>query len=98
MARYGLDGFLGGVVIAAVADPQHLGGQRSIAQQHIGKLLDRCMLMLGQALQILHHGRQRGQLRLIEALDPRLHTLGTYIQEVTSPQCHDGKWTAVCPR
>jgi len=47
--------------------------------------------MHGKALQILDHGRQRRQFRLIEAVDPRLQTLGTYIQEVTAPQCHYGK-------
>ena len=49
------------------------------------------MFMHGKALQILDHGRQRRQLRLIQAVYPCLKTLGTYIQEVTSAQCHYGK-------
>ncbi|MNE29958.1 hypothetical protein D3C80_1234550 [compost metagenome] len=56
--RDGLDGFLRRVVIGAIADSQHLGRQRGIAQQDVRQLLDRRVLLLRQALQILHHRSQ----------------------------------------
>jgi len=94
-----LDHFLRGVVVAAIGHSQHLGSQRRIAQQHVGELLHRCVLGLGQALEVRHDRGKRRQLGLVEALDPRLQTLGMYGQEM--PPCRDGgamKSPAVCPR
>ncbi|MNR31641.1 hypothetical protein D3C85_1491640 [compost metagenome] len=53
--RNGADGFLGRVVIDAVTDPQHLGGERGVAQQYIGQLLHRGPVGLGKPVQVLHH-------------------------------------------
>ncbi|MNJ39456.1 hypothetical protein D3C77_343280 [compost metagenome] len=80
-----LDGLLRGVVIAAVADPQDLRGERRVAQQDIGQLLHRSMLLLGQPLQVLDHPGQRRQFGLVQAFDPSLQTLTTCTQR--RPPC-----------
>ena len=98
-AGNGLDGFLRWVVIAAVADPKHLGGQRGVAQQNIGQLLNGRMFLFRKTLQVLYDGCQRWQLGLVQAVNPRLQAVAT-ITQILRPQTmvkrRNGK--AVCLR
>lgn len=61
---------LGGVVVGAVTDPKDLGGQRGIAQQHVGQLLDGRVIALGEAVAVEHDRRESRQIRLSEPVDP----------------------------
>ncbi|MDT4875448.1 hypothetical protein FQZ97_1108150 [compost metagenome] len=59
-AGNGPDRFLGRVVVDAVGDLQHLGGQGGVAQQHVRQLLHRGIILAGHLLQVLHHRGQGG--------------------------------------